>query len=281
MDDNECAGTIHRSLPSDDPDEIRPWLCAGPSDRDLAKAYAEVHNRVWCLYEEDISDEDTESWELLERQMLHQIARRWLTTQGISWSAGWWIDDGRGEVYEAIDWPETSSGDLIVPFDTPLGGVCLCSDGEPVVPCAFWEPGAEGAYAASHPVDGNWRLAYRHEMDGKRHVVECRLVPTHACESTHATGERLQAVEVTDGVATLIIGVEWDVGSDAYDYVAHTIDNGVSVEIPGHAKGQWLVFGLSWVENTTEENACNPWLMGDPVGDRDHVPRSGVARRCQ
>ena len=109
MDDNECAGTIHRSLPSDDPDEIRPWLCAGPSDRDLAKAYAEVHNRVWCLYEEDISDEDTESWELLERQMLHQIARRWLTTQGISWSAGWWIDDGRGEVYEAIDWPETSS----------------------------------------------------------------------------------------------------------------------------------------------------------------------------
>ena len=36
MDDNECAGTIHRSLPSDDPDEIRPWLCAGPSDRDLA-----------------------------------------------------------------------------------------------------------------------------------------------------------------------------------------------------------------------------------------------------
>ena len=118
-------------------------------------------------------------------------------------------------------------------------------------------------------------------MDGRRHVVECRLSPTHACESTPATGERLQAVEVTDGVATLIIGVEWDVGSDAYDYVAHTIDNGVSVEIPGHAKGQWLVFGLSWVENTTEENAYNPWLMGDPVGDRDHVPRSGVARRCQ
>ena len=280
MDENEHAETMHRLLPSDDPDEIRSWLCAGPSDRDLAKVYAEVHNRVTDLYEEDISDEDIENWELLESQMLHQIAKRWLTTQGISWNAGWWIDDGRGEVYEAIDWPETSSGDFIVPFSTPLGGVCLWADGEPVGTSTSWEPDATGAYAACHPVNGNWRLAYRHEPDGKRHVVECRLVPTHVYESMPAAGERLQAVEVTDGMATLIIGVEWDVGSDAYDYVARVIDCGVSVEIPGHAKGQWLVFGLSWVESTTEENACNPWLMGDPVGDRDHVPQSEVTRRC-
>lgn len=254
----------------DDPEEIRSWMMSGPSDRDLARAYAEVHNHIGGISYEDIPEEVWEDWETLEHQMLYQIARRWLPTQGISWSAGWWIDDGKGKIYETITFPKTRDGDLIVPYATPIGGVCLWVDGEPTVSDAHWEPDCEGDYATCHPVDGNYRLAYRHVPDGRSHVVECRLAPLHGCECNVATGERLVALEVDDGESTVSIGVEWD--ETGYDYRARVTDFGITIELPAGTGEQWVVFGLAWVEETTEENAANPWLMADPYGDRENVP---------
>lgn len=256
---------------SGDPEQIRSWMARNPSDRDLARAYAEVHNHFCDMSYDDVPAETWEDWEALEHQMLYQIAKRWLPTQGISWSAGWWVDDGRGKIYETIPFPETSDGDLIVPYATPLGGVCLWVDGEPTVSDAHWEPDRDADYAARHPVDGNYRLAYRHVPDGEPHVVECRLAPLHSCECAPASGERLVAMEVGDGEATVSIGVEWD-EAGGYDYRACVAGFGITVELPASASEQWLVFGLAWVEETTEENATNPWLMADPCGDRENVP---------
>ena len=63
----------------------------------------------------------------------------------------------------------------------------------------------------------------------------------------------------------MFIGVEWDDAEGGYDYRAELEDFGVAATIPSDAKEQWIVFGLSWVEKTTEENATNPWLMGNPT----------------
>lgn len=259
----------------DDPEQIRSWMMRGPSDRDLARAYAEVHNYIGGLSDEEISEEAWEDWDTLEHQMLYQIAKRWLPTQGLSWSAGWWIDDGKGKIYETIPFPEAENGDLIVPYGTPLGGVCIWVDGWPVVSDVHWEPGCDGDYAARHPVDGNFRLAYRHVPDGGAHLVECKLEPLHECECSHATGERLVAIEIVDGESTVCIGVEWEEGS-GYDYRARVTEFGIAVELPASASEQWVVFGLAWVEETTEENATNPWLMADPRGDRDVVPDGAI-----
>lgn len=255
------------------PEDIRSWVFDDPSDHDLARAYAEVHNHIGCnMYEEDVPDEIRDDWTLLEHQMLYQIAKRWLPSQGISWSAGWWIDDGKGKIYETIDFPETKDGDLIVPYGTPIGGVCLWVDGDPSVSDAHWEPDGGSEYAITHPVDGNYRIVYHHIPDGKEHVIECKLVPLHDCVQGPATGERLVAVELNDGESTVVIGVEWDDCEGVYDYAAGIVDYGVEITLPAEAKEQWLVFGLAWVEETTEENATNPWLMGDPLGDRQNVP---------
>ena len=264
--------------PTESPERIRDWLVAGPSDHDLATAYAEVHNLIRAeMYEKDFPDEVREDWEMLERQMLHQIAKRWLPMQGVSWSAGWWIDDGKGKIYEAIDFPRNEKGDFIVPYGTPLGGVCLWVDGDPTVSDAHWEPEGSGDYAVRHPVDGNYRLAYRHVPDGREHVVECKLDPLHGCECGLAMGERLIALEVNDGKSTVCIGVEWDEES-GYNYAAFVTAFGIAVTIPADAREQWIVFGLAWVEETSEENLDNPWLMADPLSDRNNVPDSAVRR---
>lgn len=254
-------------------EDIRSWVFDNPSDHDLARAYADVHNHIACnMYEENVPDEIRKDWELLEHQMLYQIAKRWLPSQGISWSAGWWIDDGKGKIYETIDFPETKDGDLVVPYGTPIGGVCLWVDGDPSVSDAHWESDGSGEYAKAHPVDGNCRIAYHHTPDGNPHVVECKLIPLRDCVQSPATGERLIAVEVNDDESTVIIGVEWDECESVYDYVAGAIDYGVEVTLPAEAKEQWLVFGLAWVEEAADENATNPWLMGDPLGDRQNIP---------
>ena len=266
------------SLSTENSERIRDWLVAGPSDHDLARAYATVHNRVGGMsYDDGISDEVLEDWEMLERQMLHQIAKRWLPTQGISWSGGWWIDDGKGKIYETIEFQRAKNGNLIVPYSTPLGGVCLWVDGDPTVSDAHWEPDDNGDYAVRHPVDGNYRLAYRHAPDGHEHMVECKLDPLHGCECSLATGERLMALEVDDGESTVSIGVEWN-EEGGYDYSACVTDFGVAVTIPADAAEQWVVFGLAWVDETTEENAEYPWLMADPLSDRNNVPDSAVRR---
>lgn len=255
----------------DDPEQIRSWMMRNPSDRDLARAYAEVHNHFCGMSYDEVTEEVWNNWRTLEHQMLCQIARRWLPTQGISWSAGWWIDDGKGKIYETIPFPETRDGDLIVPYTTPLGGVCLWVDGEPTVSGAHWEPDSDGDYASRHPVDGNYRLAYRHVPDGRAHVVECKLAPLHGCECALATGERLMALEVDDRESAVSIGVEWD-EDGRYDYHAFVTDFGIAVELSADAEEQWVVFGLAWVEEMTEENATYPWLMADPCGDRENVP---------
>lgn len=256
----------------DDPKVVRSWMMSGPSDRDLARAYAEVHNQVGSMsFDDDIPDEVLEDWETLERQMLYQIAKRWLPTQGISWSAGWWIDDGKGKIYETIEFQKAKNGGLIVPYPTPLGGVCLWVDGDPSVSDVHWEPDCNGDYASRHPVDGNLRLAHRHVPDGYPHVVECKLEPLHGCECALATGERLMALEIDDGESTVSIAVEWG-EEGGYDYCAFVTDFGIAVELPADADEQWVVFGLAWVEETTGENADNPWLMADPCGDRENVP---------
>ena len=41
-----------------------------------------------------------------------------------------------------------------------------------------------------------------------------------------------------------------------------------TVEFSEVSKAQWIVFGVAWVENYTEENRAHPWLVADPVGDR-------------
>lgn len=139
----------------------------------------------------------------------------------------------------------------------------------------MWEVVDTTEYAKSHLVDSNWRIAYWHEPDGTAHVLECRLTPSHECESGNASGERLEAIEIDDGRTSLVIAVEYDFenrvhghGEYEYDYVATADGYAVSVELPADAKEQWIVFGVSWLEGFDEQSKTNPWLMGDPGGDR-------------
>ena len=162
---------------------------------------------------------------------------------------------------------------------TPLGSVGLWLDGEPCAHDGMWEVFDRSDYALRHHVDGNVRIAYWHEPDGSDHVLECRLEPLNACEGCGAPGERLEATEIRDGHSELVIAVEYDCeehaqghGEHEYDYRASADGLAATVSLPADAKAQWIVFGISWVDEETEENETNPWLLGDPICDRLRLP---------
>ena len=162
---------------------------------------------------------------------------------------------------------------------TPLGNVGLRLDGSPCAIDGMWESVDTPDYAKSHPVDGNWRIAYWHEPDGAAHVLECRLDPSVACVGGSASGERLEATEIDDEKTALVIAVEYDFeeyahghGEYEYDYVATADGCAATVELPADAKAQWIVFGVSWIEGFDEGSRANPWLVGDPGGDRLRLP---------
>lgn len=174
---------------------------------------------------------------------------------------------------------------MIERIDTPLGPIELWLDGSPCAHDGTWEVFGCSDYAKSHPVDGNMRIAYWHEPDDADHVLECRLEPVHACSGCGAPGERLEATEIRDGRSELVIAVEYDCGEYAqghgeheYDYRAFADGLTATVNLPADAKAQWIVFGVSWVNEATEDNEANPWLLGDPIGDRLRLP-TGVYRK--
>ncbi|MDO4590793.1 MAG: hypothetical protein Q4B35_05300 [Slackia sp.] len=162
---------------------------------------------------------------------------------------------------------------------TPLGAASLWLDGEPCACDRIWEiPVRRG----ERFVDGNVRMAYRYEPDALSHVLECRIDSLRDCESSSASGERLEAIEANDGRSCLVVAVEYDFedyaqGHDEYqyDYRASVCDLGVVVDLPADARAQWIVFGVSWVNEANDENVVNPWLAADPFGDRQRL-RSGV-----
>ena len=162
---------------------------------------------------------------------------------------------------------------------TPLGTVGLRLDGRPCAHDGSWEVVSTSDYARRHPVDGNWRVAYWHEPDGAPHVLECSLDPSRPCEGATEGGERLEATEVDDGNTVLVIAVEYDFEEHAhghgrleYDYTATADGLVATVELPADARAQWVVFGVSWVSGYDEGSRTNPWLVGDPGGDRDRLP---------
>lgn len=162
-------------------------------------------------------------------------------------------------------------------IETPLGRVGLWLDGRPFEPDGLWEVFGGDDYAQRHHVDGNCRLAYWHESDGGTHVLECRLDPACPCEGSTESGERLEATEIEGAGAALVIAVEYDFedyahGTYEYDYTATAGGLAAVVELPADAKAQWVVFGVSWVDEEDDENRVNPWLLGDPSGDRLKLP---------
>lgn len=170
-------------------------------------------------------------------------------------------------------------------ISTPLGVVGLWLDGRPYAHDGLWEVVDRSDYATWHPVDGNVRIAHWHEPDGAAHTLACRLDPSHGCEGGFASGERLEATEIDDGRSRLVIAVEYDFedyaqgyGEYEYDYQATAADLAATVELPADAKPQWIVFGVSWVEEVDDENGTNPWLVGDPNGDRLRMPMGSCTR---
>ncbi|WP_417118837.1 hypothetical protein [Olsenella phocaeensis] len=160
-------------------------------------------------------------------------------------------------------------------IEMPLGNVGLWLDNEPYSADGLWEVVDTSDYGTRHPVDGNMRIAYRHEPDGASHVLECRLDPSCACEGSMDSGERLEATEIEGGGTVLVIGVEYDFedfahghGEHEYDYTATADGLTATVELPVDAKAQWIVFGVSWITGYDDESRTNPWLAVDPMGDR-------------
>lgn len=157
-------------------------------------------------------------------------------------------------------------------IETPLGTVGLLLDGTPCDCTRVWEVADASDYTRRHPVDGNWRLAYWYEPGGSAHTLECRLDPCRACDGGPASGERLEAVEVDDGRTVLAIAVEHDFEDSGCGYSVVTDALAVTVSFPAGSKARWMVFGVSWLEGYDEDSRVNPWLMGDPGGDRDRLP---------
>lgn len=165
-----------------------------------------------------------------------------------------------------IDFLEKANGNLVAPLYTPLGGVGLWLDGEPVeFRIVTLEPTSD--YDRAHRVDANKRMIWSFVPDGKAHTLECNLVPVCPCEHDWASGERLEAVEFSDEECALIVAVGYDFEAREMgltDYEAEMTEEGVRVRLFPETAAREFRFGVSWIMGYGEHSRVNPWLLGDP-----------------
>lgn len=86
------------------------------------------------------------------------------------------------------------------------------------------------------------------------------------------SGERLECQAFYQDNVKLSIGIECDTGYfdtgeriGNYDYDSIYLNNGIGYKILSTTKSHVLVFGVSWINQCTDENDVRTWYGADPT----------------
>ena len=162
---------------------------------------------------------------------------------------------------------------------TPFGYVAVVADGQEVEYCIEQLKAEE---MLCPDIAGRYKISVDFEPDGKEHLLACILPEALDYKRYPESGERLecQGFYHKDRVK-LSIGLECEAGrfpdgarvSDAYDYDADYLENGMAYLIEKNTKSNKYVFGVAWIDNVGwEEEIDNEndrdvqtWFAADPT----------------
>lgn len=172
----------------------------------------------------------------IEGQMRYEISRRWLSSLGLSFYAGWWVNDGLGRVSMGIPEIEVDGDTFMIPAGSPLGYVLVSLDGR-CVPHAFPDS-----------PDGVLLVLYRFEPDGGPHQLACfiELVARAEGHVTHA-GE-YDLLELVGEHATVAMGLVRGVesGEGARGFSCSVSDAGLVCDIGSDCPAGEITFALAF-----------------------------------
>lgn len=115
-------------------------------------------------------------------------------------------------------------------------------------------------------VDGRFAIIVTFVPDGKEHTIACRIKSHHpSIDDDVDTGEYLELKNFYNGTAKLSLGMTGDSGFSTFDYENLYLDDGVAYLILPNTKTTNYVFGISWLNNSAEENEVQTWFGADPM----------------
>ncbi len=160
---------------------------------------------------------------------------------------------------------------------TPFGEIRILLDAQPI-PYAAQE-GRKLDGLCPH-VLGRYQIIVRFLPDGKEHTLACVFQSDGSYERTPESGERLECQSFyNDSGFKLSIGLACEAGeidgmrvTDAYDYDAEYLENGMSFLIGSATKTEDYTFGIAWIDHVGWDDPLgenNPrdvetWYGADP-----------------
>lgn len=161
---------------------------------------------------------------------------------------------------------------------TPFGEIRVLIDANPV-PYAVREARREDPLWPH--ILGRYRIAASFIPDGKEHSIACVFEADGPYERTPESGEGLECQGFYNGRRfKMSIALACEAGcidgmrtSDAYDYDAAYLDNGMAFLIGPDTKTQEYEFGIAWIDDVgwddpiDEENdrEVETWYAADPT----------------
>ena len=144
---------------------------------------------------------------------------------------------------------------------TPLGELFVYIDGMDVV----YDYHEREKSSPCKDVDGRYLIEINFQPDGLTdHVIECvfKRIDDMKYERSYESGECLECQAFYSEKCKLSIGTH--VNNDGEDYEVDYLDNGMAYLISPETKNCCYSFGISWINNCTEENECQTWFGADP-----------------
>ena len=170
---------------------------------------------------------------------------------------------------------------------TPFGEIKILIDGNPV-PYVAQEVRKHDVLCPH--VLGRYRIVVGFVPDGGEHTIACVFEPDGPYGRTPESGERLECQGFyNDQRFKMSIGLEFEAGyigggrvSNAYDYDADYLENGMSYLIGESTKTESYVFGISWIDDVgwddpiddNNDRDVETWYGADPTLMKSNLRRS-------
>lgn len=145
-------------------------------------------------------------------------------------------------------------------LNTPFGCVTIMVDGQEIEYCVEQLKADEIFFP---DIVGRYKISVEFEPDGKEHTLACILPEAVDYHRGPESGERLECQGFYSKYRVkLSIGLECEAGylpdgtrwSNAYDYDADYLENGMACLIEKNTKSNKYVFGVAWIDNVGWEN---------------------------
>lgn len=163
-------------------------------------------------------------------------------------------------------------------LNTPFGEMAVMIDGQPIDYTA--QKGSDNDVLWPD-VRNRYQIVVRYVPDGKKHSLSCIFSPICSYKKVPESAERLECQSFYGSQRVkMSIGLECEAGyiggvraSEAYDYDADYLDNGMVYIIMPETKAEKYVFGIAWIDDVGWDDPINDehnrdvqtWYAADPT----------------